>query len=147
MTNFLRKKSSDIKLKILKKRDKDFLRISGFRARKKEDKEKSANNSVSWVANGIVVAASPTRFDDSDKFLHVGFSATKKSISKLAVKRNKAKRILKALVNDNIRGSVPMGWDYIITARAGILDIPNLELEKNLKWALKMLSKKIDEQN
>ncbi|MCT4552825.1 MAG: ribonuclease P protein component [Alphaproteobacteria bacterium] len=134
----------------LKSRVKDFLRISPVKSTKELKKYKLEGQefkSSSWTSEGFSISAAKTRFDD--KHFHVGFIATKKSISKSAVKRNKAKRILRSLVNENIDRKNPdlKNFDFTFVAKSKILELDRSKLEKDFKWAMDKVIKKYNEEH
>ena len=118
-------KNREKKLLILKSRQKDFIRLN---AREVPD--------VKTVSSPhILITYAATRFDGAD--FHVGFTATKKSISKLAVVRNKIKRRLRAATNELIGAREELAAiDMLIIARKGAADIPAGELRDELSKLL-----------
>lgn len=134
----------------LKSRVKDFLRISPVRSQKDIKKYRLKGQefkSSSWTTEGFSISIAKSRFEDHH--FHVGFIATKKSISKSAVKRNKAKRILRSLVNENIDRKNPelKGFDYTFVAKSKILELDRSKLEKDFKWGIDKVIKKYKEEH
>lgn len=86
--------------------------------------------------NGFLVQA---RFrDDGDGLVQVGFTASKKIGN--AVKRNRAKRRLRALAREVMPGMALPGWDYVLVARPGVtVDRPYADLRADLTGALATL--------
>ncbi len=102
-----------------------------------------------WTTPGLVLQARPnlTPQDKTDTLdaepvpgavhLRVGFTATKKIGN--AVKRNRARRRLRAAVDDVLRNSGAFGADLVVVARQGTIDRPYDELKNDLRAALKKL--------
>ena len=102
-----------------------------------------------WTTPGLVLQAKPaisavdkTDTPDAEQApgvvaLRVGFTATKKIGN--AVKRNRARRRLRAAVDDVLRGSGASGADLVVVARQGTIGRPYGELKNDLKAALKKL--------
>ena len=107
-----------------------------------------------WTTPGLVLQARSdlTQQDKTDTpdaqtvsgaaVLRVGFTATKKIGN--AVKRNRARRRLRAAVDDVLRGQTnvlpgPSGTDLVVVARQGTIERPYGDLKNDLKAALKKL--------
>lgn len=107
-----------------------------------------------WTTPGLVLQARPipTPQDNTDTpdantapdaaHLRVGFTATKKIGN--AVKRNRARRRLRAAVNAVLRGQTngllgASGVDLVVVARQGTIERPYADLKNDLKAALKKL--------
>lgn len=156
MVNFLKYKNKKIKLRILKSRKLDFFRINPFAMVKMGAKRlvrkgflakgeaKPTDNPNYFVTRSLIAHWAPTRFTDGD--IHVGFTITIKTVSKRANKRNLVKRRLRALVNENIRKFSVRGYDFVFTARSGILDISYEDLKNELRRILKNAEHKIWEE-
>ena len=153
MVHFFRNKTSSIKIRPLKSRKLDFFRINpaaiirngvrrlvrhGFLASIADKPEDNPNR---FIANGFSVHWSPTRFNDND--IHVGITVSVKTVSKLATKRNLARRRLRALINSSIRKYKISGFDFVFTARSTILDIPYEKLENELKRTMQYVERKV----
>ncbi|MCR6570818.1 ribonuclease P protein component [Campylobacter insulaenigrae] len=103
---------------------KDFLNISNvreFAAIYKEGKK--------WHCEGMIIFYFPSQ---EKKFAVVA----SKKVGK-AVERNRAKRLLRSAFFQ-LRNQVENG-KYILVAKTGIIEIPFLKLEKNLKWGFKKI--------
>jgi ribonuclease P protein component len=94
-----------------------------------------------WTTPGLVLQARPYPASD-DKTdmppadgLRVGFTATKKIGN--AVKRNRARRRLRAAVDEVLRGSGASGADLVLVARQGTIARPYAELKSDLTAALR----------
>jgi ribonuclease P protein component len=102
-----------------------------------------------WTMPGLVLQAKPAptpqiKGDTPDAEaafgaarLRVGFTATKKIGN--AVKRNRARRRLRAAVDDVLRGTDVSGADIVVVARQGTIGRPYAELKDDLRAALKRL--------
>ncbi len=113
----------------LKKRS-EFLAVAGTNRR--------------WTTPGLVLQARlhPNDAQISDTFeleadLRVGFTATKKIGN--AVKRNRARRRLRAAVIDVLNGIPTVPADLVVVARQGTIDRPYAELKTDLQVALHRL--------
>ena len=104
------------------KRRHEFLRVS------------RANDSVS--AHGFVLqACSASQFPET---VRVGFTASRKIGN--AVKRNRARRRLRATVIKVMPLHAAPGYDYVVIARAGTAETPFDTLVCDLESALKKLN-------
>jgi ribonuclease P protein component len=105
-----------------------------------------------WTTPGLVLQARPTPQDKTETpdagaasgaaHLRVGFTATKKIGN--AVIRNRARRRLRAAVDDVLRGQISSmsgasGADLVVVARQGTIDRPYDDLKNDLRAALKKL--------
>ncbi len=115
-------------MQILKKRA-DFVRLNQLRQ--------------SWVTPGFIILVARTdnkAVQYIDRFFRVGFTASKKVGN--AVKRNFAKRRMRALAYQVMKTLGIKDHDYVIIARTAIFDISFDELKKNLEKAIKLIHKK-----
>ena len=71
--------------------------------------------------------------------IRFGLTVTKK-IGK-AVKRNRARRRLRAVAQSGLPRFGRPGWDYVLIAREGAIDRPFAALQSDLESALEMLHK------
>ena len=101
------------------KRRADFLRVAAVRRK--------------WAAPGLIlqVAAQPEPVSES---IRVGFTASRKVGN--AVKRNRARRRLKALVREMIADGANPGLDLVLIARPATVDRPFDELRRDLEQSL-----------
>lgn len=72
------------------------------------------------------------------EFCRVGFTVSK-MISKLAVKRNFAKRRLREAFKELSKNHAKKSYDYVIIARKEILDAPYAKILTDLKFCLKRI--------
>ena len=106
---------------------KDFLKIAGGRRK--------------WVASGLILQVRPSD-DPADAGAHaegrrVGFTASKKVGN--AVKRNRAKRRLRAAVREVMIDGAAPGHDYVVIARAETVVRPYELLKQDLLAGLRRL--------
>tara|TARA_B100000131_G_scaffold83674_1_gene80669 strand:+ start:1934 stop:2278 length:345 start_codon:yes stop_codon:yes gene_type:complete len=86
----------------------------------------------SFVTPGFVVQAGLNLEENKDK--RFGFTATRKIGG--AVKRNRAKRRLKELINKNTIQRFNFGMDYVLIARKASLDRDFQDLQQDLNSAI-----------
>ena len=89
-----------------------------------------------WVATGLVLQAAP-RTAEGQYGLCV--SASKKT-EKLAVKRNRIRRRLKAIALEILPDIAQPGMDYMVSGRHQTLERGSADLDKDLRWCLKKLN-------
>lgn len=114
------------RLNVLKKRS-EFLAVSAARKR--------------WVTPAFIVQkASRPVFDADDSKTTCGFglTASKKMVG-CAVKRNRARRRLRALVREVLPVMLVAGMDFVFIAKDEVLVRDYAALRRDLKWALKRL--------
>ena len=88
---------------------------------------------------GLVMQARTRGDEDPPRF---GFTASKKVGN--AVARNRAKRRLRAAI-DQISGTCARpGIDYVLIARAATVDLPYGQLTHDMKKAIEQLHRRID---
>jgi ribonuclease P protein component len=106
------------------KRRADFLRVAALRRK--------------WAAPGLILQVSPQPQSDSEgpaeKNVRVGFTASRKVGN--AVKRNRARRRLKALVAEMLPDGANPGLDLVLIARPATVDRPFDELRRDLQQSL-----------
>jgi ribonuclease P protein component len=101
------------------KRRADFLRVAAARRK--------------WAAPGLILQAAPNP-EPADQTIRVGFTASRKVGN--AVKRNRARRRLKALVAEMIASGANPGLDLVLIARTSTVDRPFDELRRDLQQSL-----------
>ena len=89
-------------------------------------------NGTKWVSHGLIIQIMKNDLD----FSRVGFTVTKRT-EKSAVKRNRIKRRLRAVVADVLSQHGSNGHDYVLIGRSETLTRPYETLCKDLKWCLK----------
>jgi ribonuclease P protein component len=103
------------------KRRADFLRVAAARRK--------------WAAPGLILQAAPQPEDSTpEDDIRVGFTASRKVGN--AVKRNRARRRLKALVREMIATGANPGLDLVLIARTATVDRPFDELRRDLQQSL-----------
>ena len=104
------------------KRRADFLRVAAARRK--------------WAAPGLILQAAPQPESDEtvEAEIRVGFTASRKVGN--AVKRNRARRRLKALVREMIATGANPGLDLVLIARTATVDRPFEELRRDLQQSL-----------
>ena len=143
MVNSIKFKNHPVKIIPLKSRLKDFKRINPNIKLKNSFKEKNIKieNKNVYISSIFIINWDKTIFTDNN--LHIGFSVSKKNISKLAVKRNLIKRRLRAAVNENIRRYHLKGYDFIFSARNKLNEVNYLDIVLELNKAFNFISNKI----
>jgi ribonuclease P protein component len=101
------------------KRRADFLRVAAARRK--------------WAAPGLILQAAPQPESGPDE-IRVGFTASRKVGN--AVKRNRARRRLKALAAEVIASGTHPGLDLVLIARPATVDRPFDELRRDLQQGL-----------
>ena len=103
------------------KRRHDFLRVRAAARR--------------WAAPGLVLQAAPMpEADAEEELVRVGYTASRRVGN--AVRRNRAKRRLRAAVAHVMPASAQCGCDYVVIARAATLTRPFDALVGDLAAAL-----------
>src|SRR6185295_6427392 len=108
------------------KRRADFLRVAALRRK--------------WAAPGLILQAAPQPASEQPESetpeaeIRVGFTASRKVGN--AVKRNRARRRLKALVREMIATGANPGLDLVLIARIATVDRPFDELRRDLQQSL-----------
>jgi len=96
------------------------------------------DSGIKAVAAGFVLQAVPTSRDD----WRLGLTASKKTGN--AVRRNRARRRLRALARTELAGRARAGTDYVIIARHTTADRPWRDLVSDLDKALGHLHRVMD---
>ena len=100
----------------------DFLRVAGTR--------------VKWAAPGLILQAAPSPAAVAcDTKTRVGFTTSKKV--GIAVLRNRARRRLRAAVDEVFPDAALAGWDYVVIGRRETIERPYSLLLQDLRTALK----------
>lgn len=120
--------------------------------RKRADFLHVAKQRKAWITKSFVIqqgerrlALGPLQEDHARSEARFGFTASKKVGN--AVKRNRAKRLMREIVRlyykaDATRFKTPIdkvSIDYVLIARPDILDLDFERLQKDLAWALRKL--------
>jgi len=90
-----------------------------------------------WATPGLVLQARPHDGNDQQSVaptIRVGFTVSRKVGN--AVKRNRARRRLRAAVQDIFPCCAEKGCDYVVIGRTGTLKRPFLDLIGDLRTAL-----------
>lgn len=106
------------------KRRSEFLRVAATRQR--------------WVTPGLVLEAG--RRTGGDPAVRVGFTTSRRVGS--AVRRNRARRRLRAVVEKVLAGLAEPGYDYVVIGRAATVSRPFSALEADLRSALVNLNRR-----
>lgn len=102
------------------KRRADFLRVAAARRK--------------WAAPGLILQAAPQPESAEEPSIRVGFTASRKVGN--AVKRNRARRRLKALAAEMLGSGANPGLDLVLIARPATVDRPFDELRRDLQQSL-----------
>jgi ribonuclease P protein component len=106
------------------KRRADFLRVAAARRK--------------WAAPGLILQAAPQPEHAADsaplETVRIGFTASRKVGN--AVKRNRARRRLKALAAEMLAAGANPGLDLVLIARSSTVDRPFDELRRDLQQSL-----------
>ena len=96
---------------------------------------------IKAVSAGFVLQAVPTGRDQ----WRLGLTASKKTGN--AVRRNRARRRLRALARTELAARARAGTDYVIIARQGMVDRSRSDLTNDLDKALGYLHRQLDKGN
>ena len=94
-----------------------------------------------YISKSFILNGAETFFEDIH--YHIGIIVGKKTVSKLAVKRNLIKRRLRAILNQHLRKYDLSEYDFVLTARKDIITTTYQELETEIQKALSSISKNI----
>ncbi len=100
----------------------------------------AAKSGRSWATPGLVLQARRHNSNDRQSAapdIRVGFTASRRVGN--AVKRNRARRRLRAAVRHVFPDYAQKGYDYVVIGRVGTLKRPFSDLIKDLETALKRL--------
>ena len=100
--------------------------------KKRKDFVKIAKKGRKASAKGLVIQVSENLSPDKD--IHIGYTVSKKVGN--AVKRNRAKRRLRALSQQIIPFFAKPEYDYVIIGRKETLERGFQDLKKDLKYTL-----------
>lgn len=110
----------------LKKRS-EFLAVASVRQR--------------WVTPNFIVQKAPRSADPKETIPVCGYglTASKKMVG-CAVKRNRSRRRLRALVREVLSSLAVEGLNFVFIAKEGTLTADYAQLRRDLKWAMKRLN-------
>ena len=103
--------------------------------------EPSTTEFPKYISKSFILNGAETFFEDIH--YHIGIIVGKKTVAKLAVKRNLIKRRLRAILNEHIRKYDLSEYDFVLTARKDIITTTYQELETEIQKALSSISKNI----
>ncbi len=111
-------------------------RTALVRLLKRADFLRVAGNRLKWAAPGLILQAAPTPPGQvRDMRARVGFTTSKKV--GIAVERNRARRRLRAAVDEVFPSEASTGWDYVVIGRRETIERPYSLLLQDLRTALK----------
>lgn len=112
------------------------------RLKNRPDFLKIQNKGHRWASRGLALQAMPNDLG----VIRVGFTVSKKA-SRLAVRRNRIKRRLRAVAADVLPVHAVPSYDYILVGRADSATRSYEVLCKDLKWCLGKMGLLRDENN
>lgn len=89
-----------------------------------------------WVAPGFILQVAPRPAEQGVGLCGIGLTATKKTIGN-AVRRNRARRRLRALAYDILAAHALSGHDFVLIAREPSLTLDYKTLRQDVEKALK----------
>lgn len=106
------------------------------RLKRRADFQRLTRARRSWAARGLVLqaAAFPDDAAPAPVMQRVGFTASRKVGN--AVRRNRAKRRLRALAEELLPARARGGYDYVLVARQATVDRAYDRLKADLEYAL-----------
>jgi len=112
-------------ISVLKKRS-EFLAVASCRQR--------------WVTPAFIlqIGPRPPQIIQTSSLKGVGFTTSKKMVG-IAVRRNRARRRLRALAQAVMEQHAASGFDYVLIAKAEALTRSYSAMKADLEWALKRL--------
>lgn len=98
-----------------------------------------ASRAMRKATKGFILQARKRNRDETDPdLIRIGYTCSKKVGN--AVKRNRAKRRLRAIVREVMPDMGHAGWDYVLIGRAGAtVDRDYIELVNDLTFALTII--------
>lgn len=102
--------------------------------RKRSDFLRIQSKGRKWVSHGLTIQTMP----NEDGIKRIGYTVTKRT-DKLAVKRNRIKRRLRAAAADILPTHAKNGQDYILVGRPQTLTRPYETLKNDIKWCLEKM--------
>jgi ribonuclease P protein component len=96
-----------------------------------------AQSGKKWVTPGFIIQCCATPLAEQKSIIRYGLTASGKVGN--AVKRNRAKRRLRALANELMPLHAVPDHDYVLIARTTTVARDFADLKKDLLWALKKL--------
>ncbi len=89
-----------------------------------------------WIGKNMIVLCA----DNHVGLIRYGITVTKK-LEKTAVGRNRMKRRLRAIAAQGLSPLPTLGKDYVLIARAGVLDKPYDELLREFSWCVEKIDR------
>ena len=102
------------------KRRPDFLKVAAARTK--------------WVTPGLILQARRRAAESSEDTVRVGFTVSRKVGD--AVRRNRARRRLRAVAGEVLPERGRPGYDYVLVGRGATVERPYAALVEDLKTAL-----------
>ncbi len=109
------------------------------RLRTRPDFLKVAAAGAKWVAPGLILQARRRPAPGEADQVRVGFTVSRKVGN--AIRRNRARRRLRAVAAEVLPEFGRPGWDYVLIGRAQTLDRPYAELVQDLRTALERIGR------
>ena len=100
-----------------------------MRLRRPEDFRRVWSEGRTWAHRLFIVQASPNSMD----YTRIGITASRKVGN--AVARNRARRLLREAAR-HLYGDLVDGWDVVLLARSGLLEVKTPQVERELRRTL-----------
>lgn len=112
------------------------------RLQKRSDFLHARTKGRKWVARNLILQI----VENDAGQIRYGLTVSKR-VDKSAVRRNRIRRRLRAVACDVLSDCARPGYDYVLIGRAETAHSPYTELVSDLKWSLKRLDCRTDQED
>ncbi len=114
------------------------------RLKKSQDFKEIQKQGTRWSAPAFTIYAQSNCCHVDEGEAIVGFTVSKKAVSKLAVDRNRAKRRIRELTK-LLKHAVRSQVGYVIVAKRNALEEDFEKMQQDFLWCLKHIHRQLDE--